>query len=166
LIELKLRLLADKVPSLVHLAHANKLENIETGVAIHFATVLSKDEKTTLTFCRNLRNKILHCNFSGARERLGDFGAGVQPADVRKIDLAEVDANKLRAKVEHAIAENQGELVSETTPKQSSIIFGWLIEANAAGDFINAVQVFQKISGIVDRLASMGDHSASQINCA
>ena len=156
-VELKLRLLADKLPSLQRLAHTQQLEDIEKEVAIHFANALSEDEKTTLALCRKLRNKILHCNFSVARERLSDLGVEPKSAGVRKIDLG-ANANEVRAKVEQAIAENQGTLVSEAPTKQPGIVFGWLLEAGAAGDFLKAASAFRNAAAIVDRLASEGDH--------
>lgn len=158
LVELKLRLLADKLPLLQHLAHAQQLEDIEKEVAIHFATKLTDEEKDILALCRKLRNKVLHCNFSVARERLGELGAEPQSAGVRKIDLGGVGASGIRAKVEQAIVQNQGSLVSETPTKQPAGVFGWLLEAGAAGDFIAAASAFRNAAAIVDRLASEGSH--------
>lgn len=160
MVELKLRLLADKLPSLQRLAHAQQLEDIEKEMAIHFAKTLSEDEKRTLALCRELRNKILHCNFSAVRERLSDLGAEPQSAGVRRIDLAGVKANELRATVEQAIAGNQGTLASEARTKQPGSVFGWLLEAGAAGDFLRAANAFRNAAAIVDRLASEGGYGA------
>ncbi|OIQ97768.1 hypothetical protein GALL_202380 [mine drainage metagenome] len=159
-VELKLRLLADKLPSLQRLAHAPQLEEIENEVAIQFANALGEEEKATLSLCRQLRNKILHCNFSVARERLGDLGVEPQSAGVRKIDLAEVNPNEMRAKIERAVAESQCTLVSAAPTKQPGSVFGWLLEAGAAGDFLKAASAFRSASAIVDRLASEGGHGA------
>ncbi|MGA8171986.1 MAG: hypothetical protein WB816_14295, partial [Methylocystis sp.] len=59
-VELKLRLLAGKIPALQKYAHQKKLEDIEADLIKHFDGSLSVEEKQTLRFCRQLRNKVLH----------------------------------------------------------------------------------------------------------
>ena len=153
-VELKLRLLADKIPTLQRFAHAQTLQGIENEIAQHFGHALSEAEKSTLALCPELRNKILHCNFSVARERLADLGAEPQSASVRKIDLTGIGANEMRAKVEQAIVQNQGTFVSGSPTTQPGSVFGWLLEVGAAGDFQNAVSAFRNAAAIVDRLAN------------
>jgi hypothetical protein len=87
IVELKLRLLADKVPELQKLAHAVKLEDVETLIVQHFATALTEEEKKTLGLCRQLRNKVLHCDFRAARGKLEQLGANTQGGDVKKVDI-------------------------------------------------------------------------------
>lgn len=159
-VELKLRLLADKEPSLQRFAHAPRLEDIEKVVEKHFANALTDDEKTTLALCRKLRNKILHCNFGVARERLDDLRAEPQSAGVRKVDLTGIKANEIRPKVEQAIAGSHGTLVSGSPTTQPGSVFGWLLEVGAAGDFLKAVSAFRNAAAIVDRLASGSGHGA------
>ena len=62
LVELKLRLLADKIPALRPVAHAQKLEDIENEVARHFGQALSDDERNTLDLCRQLRRNEGTCS--------------------------------------------------------------------------------------------------------
>ena len=59
-VELKLRLLAGKVPALQKYAHKKELGEIETDLVKHFDGSLSAQEKETLRLCRQLRNKVLH----------------------------------------------------------------------------------------------------------
>ena len=66
-VELKLRLLAGKFPTLQKYAHQKKLEDIEAELAKHFGDSLSDAEKETLRLCRQLRNKVLHTDFCAAR---------------------------------------------------------------------------------------------------
>ena len=153
-VELKLRLLADKIPALQRFAHAQKLEDIEDEIAKYFGHALSQAEKDILALCRKLRNKILHCNFGAARERLTDLGAEPQSPGVRRIDLSGMDTNGIYAKVEQAIVHSQGTFVSASPTTQPGGVFGWLLEAGAAGDFQNAVSAFHKAAAIVDRLAN------------
>ncbi len=63
-LELKLRLLAGKVPTLRKYAHQQNLGNIEDELAIHFGDALSVAEKDMLRLCRQLRNKVLHSDFT------------------------------------------------------------------------------------------------------
>lgn len=71
-VELKLRLLAGKVPALEKYAHKERLENIEDDLAAHFS--LSTEDRETLQLCRQLRNKILHSDFRAARGKLNELG--------------------------------------------------------------------------------------------
>lgn len=151
-VELKLRLLADKIPTLQRFAHAQKLEDIEKEIVQHFGDALSETDKCTLALCRQLRNKILHCNFSVAREQLATLGVSPQAAGVRMI--TGIAANEIRAKVERAIVQNQGTPVSGLSATQPGSVSGWLLEAGAAGDFMKAVSAFRSAAAIVDRLAN------------
>src|SRR5580693_1700670 len=63
-LELKLRLLAGKVPTLRKYAHQQNLGNIEDELATHFGDALSVAEKDMLRLCRQLRNKVLHSDFT------------------------------------------------------------------------------------------------------
>jgi ABC-type siderophore export system fused ATPase/permease subunit len=78
-VELKLRLLAGKVPALQKYAHQKKLEDIEDELATHFGAALSAAEKETLRLCRQLRNKVLHSDFLAARDKLQELGVPTAP---------------------------------------------------------------------------------------
>jgi hypothetical protein len=69
-VEVMMRLLADKIPSLQRYAHEEKLSNVEDAVTQHFRTSLSDAERDTLRLSRELRNKIIHCDFHVVRDRL------------------------------------------------------------------------------------------------
>ena len=73
-LELKLRLLAGKVPTLRKYAHQQNLGNIEDELATHFGDALSVAEKDMLRLCRQLRNKVLHSDFYAARGKVGELG--------------------------------------------------------------------------------------------
>lgn len=74
LYELYMRLLADKVPALQQMAYGKDLKDVEAQIVAHFADALLDDEKTVLERCRQLRNKILHCDFFAARKKLEQLG--------------------------------------------------------------------------------------------
>ena len=55
-VELKMRLLAGKIPALQKHVHRIVLEDIEAGLIEHFGAALSGEDKETLRLCRQLRN--------------------------------------------------------------------------------------------------------------
>jgi hypothetical protein len=151
-IELKLRLLAAKVPALQKFAHAQKLEDVETEIANHFGDALSAQDKTTLELCRKLRNKILHSDFRAAREKLQALGQNPASAGVVKLPLPNPTKAEAEKLISEALAGKAGIPVTNTSRDE---IAGWLMEAGASGDFQLAVDEFQKAGAIVDRLAEI-----------
>jgi hypothetical protein len=83
-VELKLRLLAGKVPALQKYAHKKELGEIETDLVKHFDGSLSAQEKETLRLCRQLRNKVPHSDFRAARGKLNELGVETQSGGVVK----------------------------------------------------------------------------------
>jgi hypothetical protein len=154
-LELKLRLLADRVPTLQPFAHAQSLAEIETQIAQHFGAALTEEENNTLALCRVLRNKILHGDFRAAREKLAELGIETQHGGVKKVDLAGLATPRMTEKITHAIAGAPGsyEQVADTEAKAPGSVYGWLLEGHTAGDFRQAVDAFKRTAVIVDRLA-------------
>jgi len=161
-LELKLRLLVDKIPELQNFAHAPRLEAVENELIKHLGEALTAEEKATFTQCRQLRNKILHCNFSVARETLANMGAEPQSAGVKKVDLSGLSTGQMMAKMEGAIAgeEDTFKYVEASPTTTPGSVFGWLLEVGEAGDLMKAVGAFRAATAIVDRLA-MANYPAS-----
>lgn len=154
IIELKMRLLADKVPELQKFAHDQRLEDVETLIANHFTNALTAEEKTTLAVCRQLRNKILHCDFCSARQKLEQLGIATQSAEVKKVDIRGLSAEQMIEKIAAVKTNTVGafEYVADL-PFQAGSVFAWLIELGVAGDFIQAVKCFAGAAAIIDKLA-------------
>jgi hypothetical protein len=130
-VELKLRLLAGKVPTLQKYAHQNRLEDIEDELATYFSAALSAAEKETLRLCRQLRNKVLHSDFRAARDKLQQPGVPTAPGDVGRIDLPVVTIEEATRKIAAAKAgtEAGGASPVETgMPKCSFSEKRWLVE--------------------------------------
>jgi hypothetical protein len=108
IVELKLRLLADKVPELQRFAHDKKLGAVETLIEKHFTDALTAEEKATLTLCRQLRNKILHCDFRAARQKLEEMGIATARGGVKKIDIVGLSATGIIAKIASVKADVPG----------------------------------------------------------
>ena len=68
-IELKLRLLAGKVPPLQKYAHQKRPEEIVDDLAKHFAEFLPAEEEKTLRLCRQLRNLTKEAETNAHRRR-------------------------------------------------------------------------------------------------
>lgn len=154
-VELKLRLLADKIPELRPFAHREKLDDVEAKIAEHFKDALTESEAASLALCRQLRNKLLHGNFSVAREKLEQLGSEPRQGHVKKVDISKLTA---AAKVEKIGLASTGvpgtfEYVAETSSHSAGGIYGWLLEMGSAGDFEDAVDAFKKAIAVIDRLA-------------
>jgi hypothetical protein len=154
IIELHMRLLADKMPTLRKFAHDQRLEDVETLIVQQFAAVLSDDEKRTLELCRQLRNKILHCNFKAARKKLQQIGAEPSRGDVKKVNISGLSGKEMLEKLTSPAGNVAGsfEHVADL-PAGPGSVYGWLIEIGQAGDFVQAVDAFKRGAAIVDRLA-------------
>lgn len=154
-VELKMRLLAGKVPALQKHAHCIMLENIEAGLIEHFGMALSDQDRETLRLCRQLRNKVLHSDFRAARDKLSELGIASSPGGVVKIDLPVVTAPEVAKKIEAAEAGTEGVRVADTLSTGAGSVFGWFLEAGQSGDFAKASAAFKSAAEIVDRLAGI-----------
>jgi hypothetical protein len=154
-VELKMRLLAGKIPALEKHAHRIVLEDIEAGLIGHFGTALSDTDKETLRLCRQLRNKVLHSDFRAARNKLSELGIASSPGGVVKIDLPVVTVAEIAKKIEAAKAGTEGIRVADTLSTDAGSVFGWFLEAGHSGDFAKASDAFKSAAEIVDRLADI-----------
>ena len=154
LYELYMRLLADKVPELQQSAYGERLKDVEGLIIVHFSSVLTDDEKRLLTLCRELRNKILHCDFHSARKKLEELGANPQPGNVRRTDISGLSGRQMREKISASLANAPGssQYVADIGSRAGTV-FGWLLEAGTADDFTKAVDSFGRGAAIVERLA-------------
>jgi predicted site-specific integrase-resolvase len=130
-VQLKLRLLAGRIPALQEYAHQKTLEDIETEVARHFASALSAEEKKTLRLCRQLRNKVLHSDFRAARGKLNELGAETLSGEVKKIDIAVISTRAVSKRVRDAREKVEGtfQCVGDTSSTGSGGVYGWFLEA-------------------------------------
>lgn len=152
-VELKMRLLAGKIPALQKDAHCIVLADIEAGLIEHFGAALSHEDRETLRLCRQLRNKVLHSDFRAARDKLSELGIASSPGGVVKIDLPVVTVAEVAKKIEGAKAGTEGIRVADTLSTDAGSVFGWFLEAGQSGDFAKASSAFKSAAEIVDRLA-------------
>lgn len=154
-VELRMRLLAGKVPALQKQAHCIVLQDIEAGLIEHFGPALSDQDRETLRLCRQLRNKVLHSDFRAARDKLSELGITSSPGDVVKIELRVVTAEEVTKKIEAAKAGTVGVRIADTPSTDVGSVFGWFLEAGKSGDFAKASAAFKNAAQIIDRLAGI-----------
>jgi hypothetical protein len=99
LYELYMRLLADKVPELQQSAYGERLEDVEGLIVVQISSALTEDEENHLKLCRQLRNKILHCDFHAARKKLEELGVNPQPGNVRRTDISGLSGREMREQI-------------------------------------------------------------------
>ena len=156
-VELSMRMLADKVPELRAFAHS-KFEDIEVEIIKHFGALLSDDDAKTLSNSRALRNKILHCDFKAARNKLDELGLSPQRGVVRRGTISpSTSAEEIQQRL-RSIAEGQGgELVSNTSGRGRGNMFGWMMELAAGNGFVLARDAFMRAGTIIERLLNASD---------
>jgi len=159
LIELKLRMLADKIPGLERYAHEHTLANVEKQLVAWFGAEMQKAEADLLEQVRVARNKLLHGDFRTARELLHGLGVPEAQGGVRLIEFQGRDAGGMLAQIDAAAGGEPGSfsLVSDAASTADGGIFGWLLELGNAGYFPYASEVFKRAAGLVDRLAVRAD---------
>lgn len=152
--ELKMRLLADEIPELQQAAYDRNLGDVEKLIIKHFDGSLSGDEKNTLELCRELRNKVLHCDFLAARDKLTSLGVEARRGNVKRADIRGLSGAEMTEKIGAVIADTPStfEYVADTKARPGTV-FGWLLELGAAGDFSRAKECFVRAAAIVERLA-------------
>jgi hypothetical protein len=157
-LELKMRLLADKVAALQPYVD-EKLEQVEDHIISLFKKDLQASEAAQLRLCRQLRNKVLHCDFPRARSTLHQLGSPQIRAGIRQIQITNPTGEGILQHLVDAASNKPGAFrqVADLTGKSEAKIFGWLLELGAAGDFSQAAEVFRAASAIVERLLEVAD---------
>lgn len=162
-LELRMRLLANKVSALRPYVD-ERLEDIEEQIIALFAKELRDKEPELLRLCRQLRNKVLHCDFPKARSKLHELGAPQVRGGVREIKITDSSPEGLVKHLTDAASDKPGSFrhVADLTSKADRNVFGWLLELGQAGDFGRAAEVFRVASRIVERLVEAADHNPGE----
>jgi hypothetical protein len=135
--ELKLRLLADKTPALKEKSHAHRLEELEDAFITHFEKMLTPDGITLLKTGRQLRNKVLHGDFSVAAKKVEEL----KPGSLKKDGVLSVKLDTGTSK-----------FVSGTDSRDTGI-FGCLLECKTSGLFDQCRDIFAKMVGIIAQIS-------------
>lgn len=158
LCELRLRLLAGKVPALVDCALNPKSFEVEKRVKDHFKEVLSEEDLQLIEKSRQLRNKLLHGDFQQARQKLQELGRPQRSGGVRRINF---DRGAEAAGMVKALAEGlsgeRGQLVADSASTQEGTVYGWLLEVASSGDLREANDIFDRMTVLLNRLLEVAD---------
>jgi hypothetical protein len=161
-LELKIRLLANKVPRLRPFVDKH-LEHVEEQIIGAFAEHLSGAERAQLQTCRQLRNKVLHCDFPSARSKLHELGAPEVRGGIRQFRFTNQTPEGIAKDLEDAASGSvAGREVADMTAKADANIYGWLLELGSAGDFQRAADIFRLTCGIIDRLVEVPNGPADR----
>ncbi|MFO0695471.1 MAG: hypothetical protein U0230_18050 [Polyangiales bacterium] len=154
LCELYLRLLAARTPGLEATAVDARLEDVELGIAKSYAEHLDTDDVDALKLCRQLRNKLLHCEFHVARQRLHALGAPQQTGGVVRVELGDARGIEVLEMLREATGGLAGVVVSDSRNTTEGTVMGWFLELGASGDLASAATVFRHVSALLMRLAA------------
>jgi hypothetical protein len=157
-LELSMRMLADKVPALRAFTHSKNFEDIEDEIIKHFGGLLSEEDKKTLSASRVLRNKILHCDFEAARNKLDELGLSPKRGVVRRGTISpSMSAEEIQRTIHTIVEGHGGELVSDTPGRGAANLFGWMMELAAGNGFVLSLRAFNNAGAIIERLLDASD---------
>ena len=129
-----------------------RLVEVEDAVLAHFARQLSDDERKLLTAARQLRNKVLHCDFSEARGRLVDLGH--QPTGI-ELRLVKLTPGSEITDLIRAMNEDGGtRFAVESAPARGHLAH-WHTQMAIDGSLEMAANVFRAAGAVVVRLAEL-----------
>jgi hypothetical protein len=100
-----------------------------------FAPILSEEDRTFLTGCAVLRNRLFHLELSRAKGKLETLGASLPRGRVHAVDIETREVTE----------------VSKTSTLDGRV-YGWLWESYATGAFAEASRVFHDAIEHLDRL--------------
>lgn len=136
-LELKYRMLAEMRPHLRPLGRAKLLLDVETAIIEEYRTDLLDADVLLLGQTRVLRNKVLHCDFDVAHEKLREMGIKLMDGLVTMVNMETGDAKPL--------------IIGE-----KGAIYGWLVQSAQNGLFMQAALKFGTAIALVNRLLSLG----------
>ncbi|MEX2673310.1 MAG: hypothetical protein WD294_14500 [Phycisphaeraceae bacterium] len=153
LFELRVRLLAGAVPSTADRSIDTALAEVISAIIAHFQAKLSETDAQLLRGAARLRNKVLHCEFSSARHRLDPEGTLNRSGGVMKISGVTPD-NVLSILDQINAGGDVGQQpVAGTRTKKHKDVFGWLLEAQGAGEFTAASHVLREAVTVLGELS-------------
>jgi hypothetical protein len=155
LFELRMHLRAGAIPATRALPIDSKLSCVLDAFLKHYRSVLSAPEVIIIEKACALRNKLLHCEFSAARQRLNELNPQAHAGGVIALDVAKLDPPAIINKLDQiTLGQDTGQsAVANTKTRKLSDVFGWLLESQGAGEFDEAARVFREAMSVLDRLS-------------
>ena len=151
LFELRMRMLAGTIPGIQDKKIDVNLATVQQRVCQHYHQKISAEEIELLRLACMLRNKLLHCEFSTARDKLDEINPQPQPRDggVARLDFG----NDLGKTLDMIAGHDVGQYaVAGTTTRTLRDVFGWLNECQSSGEFDEAASVFARANSLLEQL--------------
>lgn len=161
IVELKIRLLASKIPKIEEYAHSHRISETEAALLPYLVeqNLISEEEKNHLEASRRIRNKIFHCEFESAVDFIEKLrGKPLPPGAVTGAKISELEGENMLEKIlSFAEAVQSGKTakgtfkVDQTTTKEAGI-FGWLVDALTKGVLQEGKQIATESLAVLDRV--------------
>jgi hypothetical protein len=156
--ELRMRMLAGTIPKVCDQPINVELSKVKGFILAHCRSKLADDEFGLVVKALDLRNKLLHCEFSTVRKTLDQLDPRHRDGGITKLDIAGLSGKEMAAKIAQVIAgDDVGQTsVADTHTKRLKDIFEWLHECQIANEFDEAKATFCQAIAILERLARGG----------
>lgn len=157
LFELRLRALAGTIPIVQDYKIDENLAKVRDAIVTHYQSKLTAEETNLLNRAVAFRNKLLHCEFSTARQHLNQIDPKARDGGVVKADIAGLGSSAMRERVADLVSgADVGQIsVARTTIATLKDVYGWLFECQEASEFDEATQIFAKINRILEQLPTL-----------
>ncbi len=160
-VELKLRLLTNKIHEVKDYALAKSIAELESALMPFLLEkgLISEPEKRHLELSRKIRNKIFHCEFETAVALIEELRGTPTPTGiVTGARLDEISGDTILDKV-FALAEaaqtgktTKGVFKVDATTTQDAGIFGWLVNALSKGVLQEGQKAAAESIAVLDRV--------------
>ena len=161
LVELKIRLLTNKITHLQDYAFSHSLSGTEAALLPYLLEnkLISEEEKSHLELSRKIRNKIFHCEFEEAVKFIEELrGEKMQSGSVIGAKIDELEGDNILEKIiglagaiqSGKAAKGAFKIESKTT--KFAGIFGWLIEAQTKELLVESQKIASQALSIIERV--------------
>lgn len=153
--ELKMRLLANKTEAIKGSAFDKRFGNVEEAVIQYFrkGNHISQFEIDILTKSRQIRNKILHCEFDAAIKLIEEYNQkSLTGPSIKVLHVGDLSGEDLLTKIKNFDLHARP---VEQMNKQDAGIFGWLLQINQKGGFEEAFKIFNLSNKIIEGLIAI-----------
>ena len=164
LFELRFRMLIGSLEPVAEEKLDQKLSKVCDDVANHFGMQSEDDDYRLLTNAIQVRNKLLHCDFSKQRKKLDERNPKSRDGQVirAKVDMAQDNEDFIEFFKKLVAGENVGqESISSTTTKKRNAVYGWLMECWQAGEFDEACETFEEAILVLESLSTKNNTTDS-----
>jgi hypothetical protein len=149
LFELRMRMLAGGIPGTQDKAIDVKLSVVRDGILAHYAEKIRADETQLLRHACTLRNKLLHCEFSSARQKLETLDPKPRDGGIVRLDFGSDHQKIFEAIAGRDVGQRP---VAQTKTRTLRDVYGWLNECQGANEFDEASAVFEQANSLLENL--------------